>query len=101
MAPRKKTGKVSPATKSLRKSKKARDAKKKYDTEFNKKPGQVKKRVEANRARRKAKANGKNVEGKDYHHKTGKFIDSSKNRGMKGEGNRKKGVKRGKYKKRR
>ena len=69
-------------------NKDARDKKQKYDAEFNKKPEQVKKRVEANRARRKAKANGKDVRGKDYDHAVGRFVKSSTNRGRKGEGNR-------------
>ena len=101
MAPRKKKGKVSAATKSLRKSAKARKAKAAYDKKFNARPEQKKKRAESNKKRKDAKKNGKDVRGKDYDHKSGRFISSSANRGKKGEGNRKKGVKRGSYKKRR
>lgn len=85
---------LSKSAKYYRKNKAARDKKKKYDIELNKRPERVKKRVESNRARRKAKAAGKNIKGKDYHHGTNSFIDSSKNRGMRGEGGRKR-----KYKK--
>ena len=74
-----------------RKNPKARAKKAATDKKINKRPEQVKKRVEANRARRKAKANGKNVKGKDYDHAVGKFVKTSTNRGRKGEGGRKKG----------
>lgn len=65
----------------------ARAVKKKKDTEINKRPEQVKKRVEANAARAKAKKAGKNVEGKDASHtKNGiVFKKSSVNRGSKGD----------------
>lgn len=101
MAPTKKKGKVSPATKSLRKSKSARDAKKAYDTAYNKKPGQSKKRSESNKKRREATKAGKDIKGKDYDHKQKKFIKSESNRGQADGNTRKKGVKRGTYKKRR
>lgn len=64
--------------------------KKKKDAEDGKSRERTKKRVEANRKRRKAKRNGKDVRGKDYDHATDSFVDSSVNRGRKGEGNRKK-----------
>jgi hypothetical protein len=54
-----------------------------------------KKRKESDRERRKAKRNGTNVEGKDYDHKQGRMIDSSKNRGQ-AEKSRVKGSKRNK-----
>lgn len=54
-----------------------------------------KKRVESARARRKAKREGKNINGKDYDHKQGKFISSKANRGQ-SESSRKKGSKRNK-----
>lgn len=60
------------------------------DKKINARPEQKKKRVEANRARRKAKAAGKDVKGRDYDHAVGKFVKSSTNRGRKGEGGRKK-----------
>lgn len=81
---------ISKSAKYYRKNKKARDKKKAYDTELNKRPEQVKKRVEANRARRKAKKNGKNVKGMDYDHAVKKFVKTKTNRGRKGEGGRKK-----------
>ena len=60
------------------------------DTKINARPEQVKKRVEANKARRKAKAAGKNVKGKDYDHAVKKFVKTSTNRGRRGEGGRRK-----------
>ena len=61
----------------------ARKKKAATDTKINARPEQVKKRVEANSARRKAKAAGKNVTGKDASHtKNGiVFKKSSVNRG--------------------
>ena len=68
----------------------ARKKKAATDKKINARPSQVKKRVEANKARRKAKASGKNVRGKDYDHAVDKFVKTSTNRGRKGEGGRKK-----------
>lgn len=68
----------------------ARKKKAATDKKINARPSQIKKRVEANRARRKAKAAGKNIEGRDYDHAVGRFVKSSTNRGRKGEGGRKK-----------
>ena len=68
----------------------ARKKKAATDKKINARPSQVKKRVEANKARRKAKAAGKNIKGKDFDHAVGKFVKSSTNRGRKGEGGRKK-----------
>lgn len=73
-----------------RKNPKARKKKAKTDKKINARPEQVKKRVESNRARRRAKATGKNIKGKDYDHAVGGFVKSSTNRGRKGEGGRKK-----------
>lgn len=67
----------------------ARKKKAATDKKINARPEQVKKRVEANRARRKAKASGKNIKGKDYDHAVGKFVKTSTNRGRSGEGGRK------------
>tara|TARA_R110002124_G_scaffold187533_2_gene354860 strand:+ start:203 stop:463 length:261 start_codon:yes stop_codon:yes gene_type:complete len=47
------------------------------------------KRAELKRIRRKAEKEGKDIEGKDYDHATGRFVKPSKNRGRKGEGGRK------------
>lgn len=67
--------------------------KKKYDLEFQKRPEQVRKRVEANRANRKAQKNGtaKKGDGKDWDHKTKRMVSEKTNRGRRGEGNRKSG----------
>lgn len=78
------------STEYYKKNPKARKKKKAYDTKLNRRPSQLKKRIEANRARRKAKAAGRNVKGLDYDHATKKFVKSSTNRGRKGEGGRKK-----------
>jgi hypothetical protein len=85
---------LSKSAKYYRRNKKARERKKKTDTEINRRPEQVKKRVEANRARRQAKAKGKDVKGQDYDHATGGFVKTKTNRGRKGEGGRKKKYKR-------
>lgn len=65
----------------------ARKKKAATDTKINARPEQVKKRVEANAARRKAKASGKDVRGKDASHtKNGiVFKKSSVNRGSKSD----------------
>lgn len=68
----------------------ARRKKAEYDKKLNKNPEQVKKRVEANRARRRAKAAGKDVRGLDYDHAVGGFVKTATNRGRRGEGGRKK-----------
>lgn len=68
----------------------ARKKKAATDKKINARPSQIKKRVEANKARRKAKAAGKNIKGKDFDHAVGKFVKTSTNRGRKGEGGRKK-----------
>lgn len=78
------------STEYYRKHPKARKKKAKKDKEINSRPEQVQKRVESNRARRRAKASGRNVKGKDYDHATKSFVKSSTNRGRKGEGGRKK-----------
>lgn len=81
---------LSRSAKYYRRNRKAAAKKSQYDVELGKRPEQKKKRVEANRARRKAKADGKNVEGKDYDHAVKKFVKTKTNRGRKGEGGRKK-----------
>ena len=70
----------------------------KRDKKINARPKQIKKRVESNKKRRQAKRKGQNVNGKDYDHKTNRFISVKANRGKKNEGGRKK-IKRGKQKK--
>lgn len=56
---------------------------------INQRSDQKKRRAELNLIRKKAKAKGIKIEGKDYDHAVGKFIKSSINRGRKGEGGRK------------
>ena len=75
------------STNYYRKNAAARKKKAATDKKINARPEQIKKRVEANRARRKAKAAGKDVRGKDASHtKNGiVFKDSSKNRGSKSD----------------
>ena len=48
-----------------------------------------KKKAENQRKRRKAIKAGKNIKGKDYDHKDGKFKDKSANRGNDGNGTKK------------
>ena len=80
---------LSKSAKYYRKNRTAAKKKQKYDAELNKRPEQVKKRVESNRARRKAKASGKDIKGKDYDHAVDGFVKTKTNRGRKGEGGRK------------
>ena len=70
-----------------RRNRKAAKKKQAYDAKLNAAPAQVRKRVEANRARRRAKARGKNVKGLDASHtKNGiVFKPSSLNRGSNGD----------------
>jgi hypothetical protein len=81
---------LSRTAKYYRKNKRARAVKKKTDTEINKRKEQIKKRVEANRYRAQAKKKGKDIKDKDYDHAVKRFVNYKKNRGRKGEGNRKK-----------
>jgi len=61
----------------------ARRKKQKVDAKLNKRPAQVKKRVESNRERRIARRKGRNITGKDYNHGTDSFISVRANRGAK------------------
>lgn len=80
-----KTGSTVKGKSNPKKASEARKKKAAKDKEINSRPEQVKKRVEANRHRRKAKAAGKDVKGKDAAHtKNGmRLKDSSANRGSK------------------
>lgn len=71
-----------------RKNPKARKKKQAYDKKLNAQPKQIKKRVESNRERAKAKKAGKNIKGKDYDHAVKRFVSIKTNRGRKGEGGR-------------
>ena len=75
------------STNYYRKNAAARKKKAATDKKINARPSQVKKRVEANKARRKAKAAGKDVKGKDMSHtKNGMVIKkTSTNRGSKSD----------------
>jgi len=75
------------STEYYRRNRRARERKKQYDRKLNKRPEQVRKRVEANRANRRAGTYG-NGDKKDYDHKTRRFISQRRNRGRRGEGNR-------------
>jgi len=92
MAPPKKPfAQLGPTARYLRRNPEARKTKQVTDTKVNQRPEQVQKRVEANGARRRAKALGMQITGRDAsHQKDGsiKFEDSAKNRGRRGEGNR-------------
>ncbi len=90
MPPKKKPySQLSDSAKYYRDNPKARKKKAKTDKKINERPAQVKKRTESNKARARAKKQGKNIEGKDYDHATGRFETVKKNRGRKGEGGRK------------
>lgn len=71
-----------------RRNRKAARKKQAYDAALNSKPAQVQKRVESNRARRRARKRGQNIRGKDFDHAVGRFVKSRTNRGRRGEGNR-------------
>lgn len=71
----------------------ARKKKAATDKKINARPEQKAKRAESGRKRYAAKKSGKDVRGKDYDHKQGRFISSSANRGQ-SEKSRVKGSKR-------
>jgi hypothetical protein len=90
---RKARASLSKSAKYYRDNPTARKKKAAKDKSINSRPEQKKKRRESGMARTKAKASGKNIEGKDYDHKQGKFISSKANRGQR-EKSRVKGSKR-------
>lgn len=81
---------LSKSAKFYRKNRGAAKKKQAYDAKLNKRPEQVKKRVESNQANRVAKRNGTKKANHDYDHAVGKFVPTKVNRGRKGEGGRKK-----------
>lgn len=81
--------KLSKSAKYYRSNPEARKKKASTDKKINARKSQIKKRVEANRANRKAKS--KKGDRRDYDHKVGGFVPQSVNRGRAGEGGRKKG----------
>ena len=70
---------------------KARIAKKKRDLKAAKTSRRRKMKAENQRKRRAAKKAGKNIKGKDYDHKTKRFISIKSNRGNRGRGTKKEG----------
>ena len=56
-------------------------------------PARKAKRAENQRMRRAAKKAGRNIDGLDYDHKTGRFKSVKRNRGNDGEGTKKEGGK--------
>ena len=67
----------------------ARIAKKKRDLKRANRADRKAKRAETQRKRRAAKKAGKNIKGKDFDHKTKKFISVKANRGNRGRGTKK------------
>ena len=74
-------------------SPKARAAKKKRDLAAANSPRRKKMRAENQRKRRAAKKAGRNIDGKDYDHTTGRFVSVKANRGGHGKGTRKNNTK--------
>ena len=72
-------------------SPKAAAAKKRRDLAFAKTFARKRKKAENQRKRRAAKKAGRNIEGKDFDHKTRKFISVKANRGNRGRGTKKEG----------
>lgn len=66
----------------------SRRKKQAYDAKLNRRPAQVKKRVESNQKRRDARKRGQNITGKDWDHKVRRFVSIKTNRGRRGEGGR-------------
>lgn len=94
MAPKRKPiSQLKKTAKYYRKNPKAAAKKKAYDTKFESTPERKAIRASDGRKRYAAKKAGKNIKGKDYDRRTGRFVDSSTNRGAK-EKSRLKGSKR-------
>jgi hypothetical protein len=72
-------------------SPKAAAAKKKRDLAFAKTFARKRKKAENQRLRRAAKKAGKNIKGKDFDHKTRRFVSVKANRGNRGRGTKKEG----------
>ena len=70
-------------------SKKAKAAKLARDKKTAMTPRRRAMKAENQRKRRVAKKNGKNLNGKDYDHKTGRFTSVKANRGNRGQGTKK------------
>ncbi len=76
------------STEYYRRNPRARRKKQRKDKAINSRPEQVQKRVESNRARRRAKRKGRNIKGKDFDHAVNRFVSVRTNRGRRGEGGR-------------
>lgn len=74
-------------------SPKAKAAKKERDLAFAKTMARKRKKAENQRKRRAAKKAGKNIKGKDYDHKSGRFKSIKANRGNDGKGTKREGRK--------
>ena len=70
-------------------SKKAKAAKKARDKKTAMTPRRRRMKAENQRLRKAAKKKGRNLKGKDYDHKTKRFITVKKNRGNRGKGTKK------------
>jgi hypothetical protein len=69
----------------------ARRRKAARDLAYANSPARKAKRAENQRLRRAAKKAGKNIDGKDFDHKTRTFKTAAKNRGNDGQGTKKEG----------
>ena len=81
-------------------SPKAKKAKAARDLAYAKTADRRKKKAHAQRERRRAKRSGKNVDGKDWDHKDGRWETVSRNRANDGQGTKKEGKKKYKVPKR-
>ena len=81
-------------------SPKAKKAKAARDLAYAKTADRRKKKAHAQRERRRAKRSGKNVDGKDWDHKDGRWESVARNRANDGEGTKKEGRKKYKVPKR-
>ena len=78
----------------------ARKAKAARDLAYAKTADRRKKKAHAQRERRRAKRSGKNVDGKDWDHKDGRWETVARNRANDGQGTKKEGKKKYKVPKR-
>ena len=88
--PKKKRSELGETAKKYRDNPELLKKKRETDKKINARPEQRKKRSELSTKRRKDKRNGKDIDGKDYDHATGRYTSPEANRGRKGEGARKK-----------
>ena len=88
--PRKKKKDLCDSARYFRDNPKARKKKDTISKRINKRPEQRKKRAELGRKNYAADKKGVNRKGRDFDHATGKYEPSKRNRGRRGEGNRKK-----------